>query len=65
MDRVDPGENPDRWVRENRDMLVRIIKHGDARFVRAAALATLVRYGDDPALHEVERELKLAKEVMG
>lgn len=64
MSRIDPGENPDKWVRENKDMLVNILKHGDERFVRAAALAALMRYGDDPLIEDVERDLQRAKEVM-
>lgn len=56
--------DPDQYVRENHDLLVRIIRHGDDPFVRALALSALVHYGDDPELYELERDLGLAREVM-
>lgn len=54
--------DPDRYVHDNKDTLVRIIKHGDDEFVRALALAALIRYGDDPLLHDVEHEIERAKQ---
>lgn len=52
---------PDEFVRENQDTLVRILKHGDDEFVRALALAALLEYGNDPQLEDVERELQQAR----
>jgi hypothetical protein len=55
--------DPDEFVRNNRETLVRIIKHGDDDFVRALALAALVEYGYDPDLEKVQRELEKAAEL--
>ncbi|NLV10256.1 MULTISPECIES: hypothetical protein [Halomicrobium] len=52
----------DQFVQENKDTLVRILKHGDDEFVRALALSALVRYGNEPMLHDVESEIERAKE---
>lgn len=52
----------DQFVQENKDTLVRILKHGDDEFVRALALSALLRYGNEPALHDVENEIERAKE---
>ncbi|WP_136688745.1 hypothetical protein [Halorhabdus amylolytica] len=52
----------DQFVQENKDTLVRILKHGDDEFVRALALSALVRYGSEPTLHDVESEIERAKE---
>ncbi|AXG11666.1 hypothetical protein [Haloplanus rubicundus] len=49
--------DPDRYVRENRETLVRIIKHGNDDFVRALALAAIVEYGGDPEIQTLRREL--------
>lgn len=54
--------DPDDYVREHRDTLVDIIKHGTDPFVRALALAALVEYGDDPDLERVRYELDRAIE---
>ena len=58
-------ESPDRWVRENRDTLRRIIKHADDQFTRALAINVLVTYGDEPAVEQVKQELEYAEEVLG
>jgi hypothetical protein len=55
--------DPDEFVRNNRETLVRIIKHGNDDFVRALALAALVEYGYDPDLEKVQRELEKAAEL--
>lgn len=52
------------FVADNREKLVRILRHGDDEFVRAAALAALVRYGDEPALNTVQSELDRAQETL-
>lgn len=52
--------DPDKYVRENRDTLVEIIKHGNDPFIRAFALAALVEFGGEPELERVLRELKRA-----
>lgn len=57
--------NPDRYVRDNKETLVRIIKHGDDEFVRGLALAAIIRYGDEPLLQDVEHEINRAKQDLG
>ncbi|OLZ42002.1 hypothetical protein A6E15_13890 [Natrinema saccharevitans] len=56
--------DPDQYVQENKDTLVRIIKHGDDKFVRGLALAAIIRYGDEPLLHDIEHEIDRAKQDM-
>lgn len=53
---------PDRYVRENRETLVRIIKHGNDDFVRALALAAIVEYGGEPEVKTLRRELDRLEE---
>lgn len=55
--------DPDEYVRENRETLVKIIKHGNDEFVRALALAALVEFGGDPDIEQVRRELDRAEEL--
>lgn len=57
--------DPEEYVRENRETLVDIIKHGTDQFVRALALAALVEYGDDPDLEQVRHELRQAADQEG
>lgn len=57
--------DPDEYVRNNRESLVAIIKHGNDDFVRSLALAALVEYGGDPDIEKVRRELELAAEMKG
>lgn len=53
---------PEEYVDENRDSLVRIIKHGDSQFVRALAMAAIVEYGSTPELEQVRAEIDRAIE---
>lgn len=57
--------DPDGYVRENRETLVKIIKHGNDDFVRALALAAIVEYGGEPELEKVRHELDRADELGG
>jgi hypothetical protein len=50
-------------VRNNREALVAIIKHGNDDFVRSLSLAALVEYGGDPDIEKVRRELEKAAEM--
>lgn len=56
---------PDTYVRENRETLVEIIKHGNDDFVRALALAALVEFGGDPDVEAVRRDLARLTEQEG
>lgn len=53
--------DPDVFVTENEDTLVRLLKHGDDKFVRALVLSALVEHGDEPQLEDVERDIQRAK----
>lgn len=55
--------DPDEYVRENRETLVRIIKHGNDDFVRSLAMAALVEYGGEPALDKVRDDLDRVAEL--
>lgn len=57
--------DPDQYIRENRETLVEIIKHGNDEFVRALALAALVEFGGQPELEKVRHELDRAAELGG
>lgn len=57
--------NPEEFVRENQDTLVRLLKHSDDEFVRGIALAALLEYGEDPQIEDVLRELERAKDDTG
>ncbi|WP_435180528.1 hypothetical protein [Halorussus sp. AFM4] len=52
------SKDPEQYVNENAEQLVRIIKHSSKSFPRALALAALVEYGDDPAVESVAVELE-------
>lgn len=51
----------DRYVRENRDQIVRVIKNSSDDFTRALAIAVLAEYGGDPEIDKVIEELEYAK----
>lgn len=57
--------DPHSFVEENREVLVRILKHGDDEFVRALALAALTEFGRKPDIEDVERELRQARNENG
>lgn len=57
--------DPDEYVRENRETLVTIIKHGNDDFVRALALAALVEYGGEPEREQLRRELDRLDDLEG
>lgn len=50
-------QDPNEYVRENKDRLRRIVKHGDDQWARAMALAALVEYGDDPDVDQLRTEI--------
>lgn len=54
--------DPNEFVEENREALLRILKRGDDEFVRALALSALIEFGQDPDLEDVERELRRARD---
>lgn len=50
--------DPDSYVTQNKDELVRIIKHSQNEFPRALALAALVEYGDASSPDKLLREIE-------
>jgi len=57
-DRIDDSTDDEltRYVRENRDLLSRVLRHGDTE-ARSYALALLANGGTDEDIEEVRREL--------
>lgn len=54
--------DPEQYVNENTEALSPSIKHSSSTFPRALALATLVEYGDDPAVASVVEDLERLRE---
>jgi hypothetical protein len=54
---VEEYDDLEAYVDEQRDSLVRIIKHGDDPFVRALAMAAFVEHGSEPELKQVRDEI--------
>lgn len=51
-------DTPDEYVRENRETLIEVIKHGSSEWVRALALAAFVEYGGEPDQEQLRREIE-------
>lgn len=56
-------DDPETYVREHRETLVEIIKHGDDDFVRALCLAAIVKYGTDPDVAQLQQEIARLDEL--
>lgn len=63
MSNSDLINDPETYVREHRETLVEIIKHGDDKFVRALCLAALVKYGTDPDVAQLQQEITRLDEL--
>lgn len=50
------------WVKNNRNMLVRILRHGTDGYARACAWALLDRGASDPELEQIQNELDQLQE---
>ncbi|ADD03646.1 uncharacterized protein Nmag_0047 [Natrialba magadii ATCC 43099] len=50
-------DDPERYVQNNRDRLLNVLKNGDDEFTRAVVWAILDEYGDDVTLEELQLEL--------
>ena len=59
---MDEITDPDRYVEENSEELVRIIKHSSKTFPRALALAALVEYGDEPSVEALAEDIEQLQE---
>jgi len=55
VDDIDPEE----YVQENREEVIRVIRHSDDAFTRACAWTLLDRYTPDQDLDELHDELDL------
>lgn len=49
--------DPDEYVRNNRETLVEVVRHGTDSWVRALALAALVEYGGAPNKEALKRQI--------
>lgn len=50
--------DPETFVAENREQVVKVIRHSSDPFIRACAWTLLDRYSDDPDLEELHEELE-------
>ncbi|GGN98594.1 hypothetical protein [Haloarcula pellucida] len=57
--------DPEKFVRENHETLIRILKHSDDKFVRGLALSALIKYGPEPCLDDLEHDLTRARDEDG
>lgn len=55
--------DPDEYVQQNHETLVRVIKHSSDDFTRALCLAALVEYGEDPAIDVLKDEIAELEEM--
>lgn len=56
--------DPTKYVEENNEQLVYIIKHSNDQFVRGLCLAALVKYSEGKTkIEEIERELEQFREM--
>lgn len=46
------------WVRENRDLLAEVLRHGDDPYARACALVLLKEVGTERDIDAVKREVE-------
>lgn len=58
-------EDPETYVREHSDRLVRIVKHGSDEWVRALAMAALVEYGEEPDVDQLRAEIDRMEALEG
>jgi len=63
MTDIDDIDDPETFVRQNKEMLVRILRHSDNSYARACAWAILDAGTDDPEIEQLENELQQLKEV--
>lgn len=52
-----PETTPKEYVQQNKQTLVRLLKHSNDDFVRALALAAIVEFGEDATLESIEADL--------
>lgn len=50
--------DPEEYVRENRETILRVIRHGDDEFTRGLAIAALIEYGPDPSMDQVIEDIQ-------
>lgn len=64
-DELERGEiDPRRYVKENNEQLISIIKHSNNRFVRGLCLAALVKYGEGKTeVDQIKKELDQLRKI--
>lgn len=61
--RIGPApDDPETYVRNNRDRLLRVIRHGDDHFTQGLAIAALIEYGPDPSMEQVIEDIRRMEE---
>lgn len=61
----DTATTLDEHVRQHREELVKVIRHGNDDFVRGLALAAIVEYGESPDLERIRRDIERAEQLEG
>lgn len=57
--------DPEKFVQDNQETFIRILKHSDDEFIRGLALSALIEYGSEPLLDDVERALRRSRDADG
>lgn len=60
--RDESNDDPSKYVEQNRDQLIDIIRHSDDEFVRALCISAIYEYGSTPAISEVIDDLERIEE---
>ena len=56
--------NPTQYIQQNKETLIRLLKHSNDDFVRALALAAIVEFGDNATKESIEADLlRLREEI--
>lgn len=63
MNDFDAIDDPEAWAEQNRDRIVRVLRHSSNLHARACAWALLDHISEDPELEDLERELQQVKQA--
>lgn len=56
------NDEPSKYVEQNRDQLIDIIRHSDDEFVRALCISAIYEYGSNPSISEIIDDLERIEE---
>jgi len=57
MSNYDPVNDPQTYVQEKQDTIIEVVKYGSDNYVRALCLAALIKYGEDPDIDRLKKEI--------